>query len=734
MLRGLKLALACTCTALVSSTADAALEDIPSFAVPSFDYGSLQNGDAPTRMLEALERGGIIALKNVPNYANVRERFLASAVQCAVASENADEGLRYLSTKQFHDGTRRLTLRAAAGRELLDTDSESLNAMAANCPGHRELYEDFSSTLERAVDTFASALDQSAFTMGDGERHISARKLVGDAKRLDHFHAYEAAPASAESSSRRSLSAQEIERDLSLAMHEDHGLFIAMAAPKFFAVNANDGSIRERRLKSDASGLVIGAAELDEIVRPELKADELVIMIGTGASRWLATSHHLPPVMHGMRMPEEMVWDDDAAPGQRNLRAWFGKMTLLPAYQRLLETNMYFDEFTNRTTRHLLANGNANDELKAIGCAGGRHLVESEGSCTYSICTLKAGVERPPTVGCNQACNYHTEFFDAKCENKCDCTGTTTQADVCWMLCVARLPVNECALEDQECSGLKMICSANSTDANATAAPAATTEAPASMETPLPTTMSGETPVPTATAAETPIPTETIATDVPTPAETLLPTTAPLETVEPSTALPTDAPTFTVPTTAPMETPLPATIPAETPLPTETLLPTTAPLETVEPSTALPIEAPTFTAAPSLPTTAPMETPLPITIPAETPLPAKTIATHAPTPAETLLPTSTPLETVEPSTALPTDAPTFTVPTTAPMETPFPATSLPASEVPTATHTPLPTMITPVPVGVETNMPTTLPAATEPSSATGVPTTEEEPAVPGGHC
>ncbi|POM71288.1 hypothetical protein PHPALM_12164, partial [Phytophthora palmivora] len=278
MLRSLKLSLACI--AAVGVFVEGTLDDVPSFTIPSFDYVSLQEGDVPERMLQALERGGIIAFKNIPNYASVRERFLASAVQCAVASENTDEGMRYLSMKQFHDGTRRLTLRSAAGRELMETDIDSLNAMANNCAGHRELYEEFSGTVERAVDTFATALDQTKFTMGDGERRISARKLIGDAKRLDHFHAYEAAVAQP-SSSRRSLSADEIERDLSLDMHEDHGLFIAMAAPKFFSVDANDGSIRERHLKSAASGLVIGAMDLDKIVRPELKDDELVIMIDT---------------------------------------------------------------------------------------------------------------------------------------------------------------------------------------------------------------------------------------------------------------------------------------------------------------------------------------------------------------------------------------------------------------------------------------------------------------------
>ena len=101
-------------TVALAALVDADLDSIPSFPVPSFDYGFLQDGDTPDRLLQALERGGIIALRNIPNYANVRERFLTRAVQCAIASEQVDEGRRYFSTKTFTDGTRRLTLRAAA--------------------------------------------------------------------------------------------------------------------------------------------------------------------------------------------------------------------------------------------------------------------------------------------------------------------------------------------------------------------------------------------------------------------------------------------------------------------------------------------------------------------------------------------------------------------------------------------------------------------------------------------
>ncbi|GMF33240.1 unnamed protein product [Phytophthora fragariaefolia] len=644
MVRGIKFAL--VSAAAVAAIIDAFLEDVPSFAVPSFDYGALHDGDAPNRMLEALERGGIVALKNIPNYANVRERFLASAVQCAIASEHNDEGMRYLSTKQFHDGTRRLTLRAAADRELVEMNAKSMEAMEVNCPGHRELHEEFSSMVERGVDTFASVLDKTEFTMGDGERHISARKLVGDAKRLDHFHAYEAVTLPP-SSVRRSLSPDEIERDLSLAMHEDHGLFIAMAAPKFFSVNAQDRSVHERRLKSDASGMVIGSAELDEIVRPELKSDELVVMMGTGASRWLETSHHLPAVMHGMRMPEEMVWDNEATPGQRNLRAWFGKMTLLPAYQRLLNSKMYFDEFTNRTTRYLQANDNSDDDIKAIGCAGGRHLVESEGSCTYTICTLKPGVDKPPTVGCNQACNYHTEFFDAKCEKKCDCTGATTEADVCWMLCVARLPVSECALKDQECSGLKMVCASNATDTNATTALSAT-EAPTSTDTPLPTiaTVSTETPLPTTLTSET----------------SALTTSSPMATLDPSPPLSTET----------LETTI--SLPSSTPeLPTET--PTSTTLSPLEPSTQLPTKS-----APQHVTNEPPEetaTTAPLNgLPNLTRAPLATINAVATLPSST----KSPIAATTPS-AFTTEAPSISTPIS-PSAPEMPARTEPITEEP----------------------------------------------------
>uniref|UniRef100_K3WXT3 Isopenicillin N synthase-like Fe(2+) 2OG dioxygenase domain-containing protein n=1 Tax=Globisporangium ultimum (strain ATCC 200006 / CBS 805.95 / DAOM BR144) TaxID=431595 RepID=K3WXT3_GLOUD len=522
------------------------LEKLPSFEVPAFDYRRLSEGDTPDRVLRTLEQGGILALKNIPNYASLRERYLESAVRCALASDERGTDIHtFLSTKTFADGTRRLTLRANAGLELENSGTtENARALESNCPGYRQLHLELSRALEHAVNTFGAVLDQTSFKVSDGESPISSRKLISESVRLDHFHAYK---SPSDPDTNRKLSSAE--RELSLSLHEDHGLFIAMVAPTFFTA-AKDGQVRARHLASDASGLVIRSADGEKIVRPILKDDEVVIMMGTGASRWLQTSHHLPAVMHGMKMPTELVTSNGE---ERNLRAWFGKMTLLPSYQRLLESRKSFAEFSNMTARHLLEK-NAGD-LKTIGCASGRHLVESEGSCTYKFCTIKPEWEwNPPTVGCAQACNYNTPFFDEKCARKCDCVGTTTQADDCWMLCVARLPTSECALADQACSGLKMICTASSTT------PEPTTETPTSLPTPAPTT-----------AAPTPLPTTTEAPLTPglTPA--------------PSTATPTPSPEPTTTAPSPSATPAPTVVTPGTPAVTTTLAPTPTAPSTVTP-------------------------------------------------------------------------------------------------------------------------------------------------------
>lgn len=497
--------------AVAAASADDAFLSLPTFDIPAFDYYSLGHGDSPELLLKQLQANGIVALKNVPTFSSVREAYLHKAAECAMLAVDSAEG-DFLTSKLFEDGTKRHTINTNAGLEV-PSAAESTQAL---CPGYRELYMEFSELLERAVNSFGRALDETSFSVSDGERAISSRQLVSEAVRLDHFHAYEAAQSKPEIyTNQRNL-------EFSLPMHEDHGLFIAMTAPKFYDVEGR--RLVERDLANDASGLVIQTAS-GERVRPVLKEDEVVIMMGTGGSRWLQTSHNIPAVMHGMKMPESIVGG-----ATRSLRAWFGKMTLLPAYQRLLENNdVTFDLHVNMTTRFLLEH--KDDDLKTIGCATGRMLTASEGSCTYKSCSTKSGATAP-SEGCATVCNRegHSATDAAECSEKCTCTDGGA-GEICWMLCVATL--DSCAANEQTCNSQALVCPTSaSTPSPATPAPAATTKTPAT----------------TAPAAATASPSSTTATPMTTAPSTTAPspmTSSPSSTSPSTSAAPGTAATQT---------------------------------------------------------------------------------------------------------------------------------------------------------------------------------------------
>ncbi|GLE02640.1 hypothetical protein PINS_up011481 [Pythium insidiosum] len=522
-------------TGAASVSASSSMSSLPAFEIPSFDYASLLQGETPQRVLQALQTDGMVSLKNIPNYAGLRELYLRKAAECAGVQANVARD-PFVQRKLFEDGTQRFTISSNAGRELKEQASTAaLDEVDAKCPGYRALYEEFSEALEHAVNTFGAALDETAFTATDGHKAISSRKLVSEAVRLDHFHAYEASAAelgSAESASASEAAHRRLE--LSLPLHEDHGLFIAMTAPKFFEVTER-GELVERRLASAAgTGLMMERPSTGERVRPVMKEDEVVLMMGTGSSRWLKTSHDIPAVMHGMKMPEEMV--GVAGRGRRALRAWFGKMTLLPAYQRMLrDSTVLFGTHTNVTTRYLLQNNEA--DLKSVGCAPGRRLAASDGMCTVRSCRTKSG-ETPPDEPCNTICNRSPPRSTDRADCAASCTCSSSSGEICWMLCVPY--ASGCSPTYQTCSGQNLVCPPTTT------APPPTTAPP----TPPPTT-SPPPPVTTAPPPATPPPTTspppkptTAAPEPTTPTPTLPPPTLAPETRSPS---PSPSPTPTSP-------------------------------------------------------------------------------------------------------------------------------------------------------------------------------------------
>lgn len=510
-----KLLLSLALAALVTVQA----EQAPAFDVPSFDYATLSSGNTPSLLLDALKKDGIITLKNIPSYAATREAYLSQAAACAVVAKDASA--EFLLHKTLAGGVKRYTISTASGQEL---DTSALAATTeATCPGYTKIYSDFTGILERAVASLADTLDATGFTTQDGYANaVSTRKLFGEAVRLDHFHAYEAPQATA-----RQLSTTD---DLSLPLHEDDGMFIVFPTPAFYKVKS-DGSLEAVTAgASDAdSGLVIETQD-HQRVRPVLKADEVTVMVGTGFNKWVTTSDKLPAVTHGMQMPAS---NTPLAASERLLRSWFGKMTLLPSYHRML-SHMTFEQHANATSRFLKQD--AEVDMMTIGCAPGRKLVASATpECSFNDCTTKAGASAP-SEGCSVVCNRNHDGDAALCSASCSCTASSHRATTCWMLCVKDL--DSCATTDQVCSGQSLVCNA----------------------TPAPTTKTPTTPAPTTQPPSTPAPsTKTPATQAP---STQAPTTPTPTTQSPGTPTPTTKTPGTTPspTTGSPSTPAPSTI------------------------------------------------------------------------------------------------------------------------------------------------------------------------------
>ena len=149
------------------------IRSLPFIQVPSYDYGHLMDDETPQNMLLALERDGILALRNIPNYQRIRDAYFEIATKCVLEAKPEDSQ-SFVSTKTFGDGTQRATISSEAG---LNLNSAGFLADAA-CPGYRDRYLDFSRALENAVNTFAQALEKSSFEIYDQDQLISIREMI----------------------------------------------------------------------------------------------------------------------------------------------------------------------------------------------------------------------------------------------------------------------------------------------------------------------------------------------------------------------------------------------------------------------------------------------------------------------------------------------------------------------------------------------------------------------------
>lgn len=499
---------------LALAAAVCAAESPADYAVPSVNYAQL-SGDASNaynrELLRALQKDGILALRNVPRYAELREKYLETAAACAVTAST--DGAEFLLHRKLRDGTNRYTISMESGRKLGDAMENGGEEVLARCPEYQTVYEQFSAVVESAVANVGSALDATQefqVVVEGGAATMLARKLMDESVHLDHFHAYEAV-ADLDSATRRLSEEDDVTSDLSLEMHTDNGLMIAMSAPEYFDVAAS-GEVSAKQTRSEDAGLLIQTAD-GEIVAPLLRADELVLMLGSGIDQWIETSPPLRPVLHGMRYPRGLSYADgsDANEHHKLLRAWFGKMVLLEPFQVMANTGMTYGEYANQTTRYLLESVDDQDAFAAVACPPHRQLVASDSSCSLKVCTAKSSTsESALTYSCQVTCNHDSTSDAALCEEYCDCEDATESGTTCWMLCVANLDSDVCP-GTQQCNNaytedtLAMECVggtvAPSTSSGSTSASASSTNASASTSGSTESSTSTPTPTPTSTTA-----------------------------------------------------------------------------------------------------------------------------------------------------------------------------------------------------------------------------------------
>ncbi|RLN32628.1 hypothetical protein BBJ28_00000420 [Nothophytophthora sp. Chile5] len=445
-----RLAVALTLAVALPATLALQLED---YRVPPVDFSRLSGAASNAynhELLAALQLDGIVALQNVPRYAELRQEFLGAAAACAVKAQA--QGAEFLLHRQLRDGTNRYTVSVESGRQLEDALADG-GELLALCPEYVQLHQAFSEAVEHAVANVGSALDATQsfqVVVEGGETVMIARKLLEDSVHLDHFHAYEAP--------RRSLlesgdDADVNVADLSLELHTDNGLMIAMSAPEYFDVLPS-GELQIKATRGEDAGLLIQTAA-GEVVRPVLQEDELILMLGSGIDQWIQTSPPLHPVLHGMRYPRAIsdVGDSD----HQLLRAWFGKMILLEAHQVMDNTGMTYGQYANQTTRYLVQQeAEEHAAFGAVACPPQRHLAASDTSCSLKTCTLKSSASSSDlTYSCQITCNHDATTDATLCEQYCDCVDSEASGTTCWMLCVENFSSDVCPGE-QECNNASL--------------------------------------------------------------------------------------------------------------------------------------------------------------------------------------------------------------------------------------------------------------------------------------
>ena len=314
--------------------------------------------------LNALRNVGLVSITGIPSASFKKRDVLSwSFHECAESSKDAQEYV-------FPDFTRRLTLathtmpNSPTGIQEMFGEN-NLSSLPKVCKSFSDASENFRQTVTEVTQVFATRvsgvledwINAPLMVAGDGSYAFETfSDVVAQGEHLEHFHSYQ----------RIKNGSQGDERDSTIEMHTDQGLFIVFA-PGQLVKNSH------RQETKTASGLYIqlpdGSSKGSEVAFDE--QDDLVIMLGDGINRILnpkmrtndagssATVPTLRATPHALYMPFHE---------EEEVRVWYGRMVLPPAQAHSHDAGMSHGELRQKMIRAVVSNSE-DQEILTLGCS-----------------------------------------------------------------------------------------------------------------------------------------------------------------------------------------------------------------------------------------------------------------------------------------------------------------------------------------------------------------------------
>jgi len=372
----------------------------PVMKAPTVSYVNLMepvnflDSGANDVLKRALSEEGLVAIADIPGFAELRREVLLGSYKCAKQAPEA-------RTTAFEDGTSRRTIAATA------TGVDKLNAMefgtttgdacSASFQAKADEFRMLISTTAKAFtqrigDLFTTAEDEPLLRHFDGEGSFDTMEdVVANAEHLEHFHTYDKPSPAAHATSDSPGPSDASEAVTStIDLHADQGIFIAFTP----AILVEDSTNGEAHVASLEAGRFYVKLMDGSTVTMDFGDDGnvLVFMLGDGVEQYvnnkLIKGPFLRAAPHGMVMPDHT----DA-----QSRVWYGRM-FLPPMDALSEAHgISFGQLRKKMIEDVHAGGGKG---QGMGCS--RMLQETEG--------LQCETNQ---IYCWMRCMEHTETASA---------------------------------------------------------------------------------------------------------------------------------------------------------------------------------------------------------------------------------------------------------------------------------------------------------------------------------